>query len=195
MHKSEMELEEQRMVEEVIGRIAAHVACQLAVLQAEHCRRMGMDLKYLLSKKQHRIYEDTQTSAQMPKPVALVDLVSELKGDLRLQAVSPSADIFVCVLGDETGCGEKKKDLQRAYKLMGWICQWQNHQTTALALALDFSSAGYEFLPKLVALAKQRNFEIRLDVCADGRPVDQPQARTIETGKGRRISHRRHHRR
>jgi hypothetical protein len=183
MHKSEMELEEQRLVEEVIGKFAADLACQLAMLQAEHCRKMGMDLKYLLSKKQHRVYEDSQTSAQLPKLRALVDLVSELKGDLRLQAVSPSADIFVCALGDEDGCGDKKKELQRAHKLMGWISQWLNHDaTTALSLAFDFSNGSYEFLPRLVSLAKYANFIIRIDVCVDGRPVDQPLARTIKTG-------------
>jgi hypothetical protein len=189
MHKSEMELEEQRLAEELIGKIAAQVAFQLLVLQAEHCRRMSMDLKYLLSKKQHRVYEDIQTSAQLPKLTVLVDLVSELKGELRLQAASPSADTFVCSLGDEKACGDRKNNLARAYKLMGWIGQWLVHNApSVLALTLAFDS--HDFLPRLVTLARQRDYDIRLDVCLDGRPVDQPLAGTSKTGKGRRFSKR-----
>jgi hypothetical protein len=191
MHKSEMEIEEQRLVEELIGRIAAQVSCQLLVLQAGHCRRMSMDLKYLLSKKQHRVYQKSQTSAQLPELRLLVDLVSELKGALRLQAVSPSAEQFVCTLGDESECDDAKKNLQRAQKLMGWIGQWLNHDaSTVLSLTLDFASDCYDFLPKLVTLARQRSYDIRLDVCVAGRPVDQPLVGTSKTGKGRRFSQR-----
>jgi len=189
MHKSEMELEEQILAQEEFGKIAVHIACQLAVLQARHCQRMQLDLQYLLSKQQYHVYSATQSAAELPDLSDLVDLVSQLKGELHLQGTSQSRGTFVCILGNESERDEKERELVRLRKLAYWVGGWSiSRQDIFVLISLThaFAIDCYD-LPLLVELGRLKGFDLRVDVCVDGRPVDQQCPKAAEPGKRRRF--------
>jgi len=187
MHKTKMEREEQKLAEEKFAFISAHLACQLSSLQAAYSARMGLTLTQALSKQQHRVYNNIQSSMQVTDLPALVDLVCEMKAEVCLRAVSPTGRIAICKLGVETARNDREKEQLRCRKIAFWVAEWLipvRDLFVLIALTHAFDLECYDLL-LLVKLAQSKECDIAVDVCVEGHPIDLPRAAASEIYKRR----------